>query len=66
MKKAHVGSVYRRDTKLAVFSVSRIESLANIEKTSYFYPPFIPHTGKMKGSYKMTVMAPVLERNKSK
>lgn len=66
MKKAHVGSVYRKDKKLAVFSVSRIEGLANTEKTSYFYPPYIPPTDKMKGSYKMTVMAPVLERNKSK
>ena len=32
-KKAHGGSVHRKDRKLAVLSVSRIESLTNTEKT---------------------------------
>lgn len=38
MKKVPTGRVYRKDRKVAVLSVSRIEGLANIEKTSYFYP----------------------------
>lgn len=38
MKKVPTGRVYRKDRKVAVLTVSRIEGLANIEKTSYFYP----------------------------
>lgn len=38
MKKVPTGRVHRKDRKVAVLTVSRTEGLANIEKTSYFYP----------------------------
>lgn len=65
MKKVPTGRVHRKDRKVALLGVPRIERrLSKYRKDKLLLSLCIPPTDKMKESY--IVMAPGLEREKSK